>query len=116
MGIGFIPPFLMAVGIMFLPESPRWDYRRGHVDAARKCVAAAYGVPIHHREVAREMREIRDKFEAESAGGQKHHWYEVVTGPRMLYRTLLGISLQVLQQLTGANYCEYQLPRFQRSS
>lgn len=104
MGIGFIPPFFMAVGIMFLPESPRWDYRRGKIDAARRCVAASYGVPENHREVEREMREIREKFEEENAGGAKHHWYEVFTGPRMMYRTLLGVSLQILQQLTGANY------------
>lgn len=87
---------------MFLPESPRWDYRRGKVDKARKCVAAAYGVPVNHREVAREMREIKEKFDAESAPGVEHPWYEVLTGPRMTYRTLLGISLQILQQLTGS--------------
>jgi SP family sugar:H+ symporter-like MFS transporter len=103
-GIGYIPPTLMAVGIMFLPESPRWDYRRGNVDKARKCVAAAYGVPLNHREVAREMREIKEKFDAESAPGVQHPWYEVLTGPRMRYRTLLGVSLQILQQLTGKCY------------
>jgi len=107
MGVGFIFPTLMAVCIMFLPESPRWDYRKGNIDAARRCIAKAYGVPEHHREVVREMREIREKFEAENAGGVKHPWYEVVTGPRMTYRVLLGITLQIFQQLTGANYFFY---------
>lgn len=98
----------MGVCIMFLPESPRWDFRRGHVDAARRTIAKAYGVSENHREVVREMREIREKFEEENAGGVQHHWYEVVTGPRMTYRVLLGITLQIFQQLTGANYffCE----------
>jgi SP family sugar:H+ symporter-like MFS transporter len=57
--------------------------------------------------VQREIREIEMKMEAERAGGGSHPWYEIFTGPRMGYRTLLGITLQMLQQLTGANYFFY---------
>ena len=99
MGIGFIFPFIMGVGIMFLRESPRWDYRHGKIDAARKTLALSYGVPIEHYEVVRELREIKEKFDAESVGGG-HPWYEIFTGPRMAYRTILGMTLQSLQQLT----------------
>lgn len=107
MGIGFIFPAIMAIGIMFLNESPRWDYRKGNIDGARATIAKSYGVSENHREVVRELREIREKFEAENAGGEKHPWYEVFTGPRMAYRTLLGMTLQALQQLTGANFFFY---------
>jgi Sugar (and other) transporter len=34
-------------------------------------------------------------------------WWEAFTAPRMLYRIALGMSLQSLQQLTGANYFFY---------
>ncbi|CAK3868480.1 High-affinity fructose transporter ght6 [Lecanosticta acicola] len=107
MGVGFIWPVLMAIGILFLPESPRWDYRHNNIERARQSVARAYGVPIHHWEVDREMREIKEKYDAEFAGGGKHVWYEIFTGPRMAYRTLLGVTLQALQQLTGANFFFY---------
>ncbi|KAI9727081.1 MAG: hexose transporter hxt1 [Chrysothrix sp. TS-e1954] len=107
MGIGFIFPVIMAVGIMFLRESTRWDYRNGHIERALTTISKSYGVPEDHPEVRRELREIKEKFEAESAGGRKHPWYEVVTGPRMAYRTLLGMTLQALQQLTGANFFFY---------
>lgn len=107
MGIGFIFPAIMACGILFLRESPRWDYRKGKIERARITVAKSYGVPVNHYEVTREMKEIKEKFDAENAGGGKHKWYEIVTGPRMLYRTLLGVTLQALQQLTGANYFFY---------
>jgi len=107
MGIGFIWPTIMAVGILFLRESPRWDYRHGRIDAAKTTLAKSYGVPENHREVARELREIREKLEMEQAGGGKHKFYEVFTGPRMLYRVLLGVALQALQQLTGANFFFY---------
>lgn len=107
MGIGFIFPVIMAGGIMFLRESPRWDYRKGRIDRARATIAKSYGVSENHKEVAREMHDIREKFEAETAGGKKHPWHEIFTGPRMMYRTLLGLTLQSLQQLTGANFFFY---------
>jgi len=107
MGVGFIWSVIMAVGIMFLRESPRWEYRKGKVESARTTIAKSYGVPENHWEVDREVREIQAKLDAENAGGGKHPWYEVFTGPRMMYRTLLGISMQALQQLTGANFFFY---------
>lgn len=106
MGVGFIFPVIMAVGICFLRESPRWDYRHGKIDRARATVAKSYGVSEDHWEVQREIREIKAKLDAENVGGA-HPWYEVFTGPRMAYRTALGITLQALQQLTGANFFFY---------
>ncbi|KAL9090055.1 MAG: hypothetical protein Q9159_002223 [Coniocarpon cinnabarinum] len=105
MGIGFIFPVIMAFGILTLRESPRWDYRRGKVDEARTTLALSYGKSENHYEVVRELREIKEKFDAEQKG--KHPWYEIFTGPRMAYRTVLGITLQSLQQLTGANFYFY---------
>lgn len=102
MGIGFIWSVIMAVGICFLPESPRWDYRKGNIERARKTVSSVYGVSQSHYEVNREIREIKAKFDVERAGGN-HPWYEVFTGPRMAYRVLLGAVLQMFQQLTGMN-------------
>jgi SP family sugar:H+ symporter-like MFS transporter len=106
-GIGFIWPLIMAVGILFFRESPRWEYRNGKIDSARHTIALSYGVPEDHPEVRKEIEEIEKKLEAERAGGDHHPWYEIFTGPRMLYRTLLGITLQALQQLTGANFYFY---------
>ena len=107
MGVGFIWSVIIAIGIMFLRESPRWEYRKGKIESARTTIAKSYGVPENHWEVDREVREIKAKLDAENAGGGKHPWYEVFTGPRMMYRVLLGVSMQALQQLTGANFFFY---------
>lgn len=88
---------------MLLSESPRWDYRKGNTDRARASIAKSYGVADNHWEVQREVREIKEKLEAESNSA----WHEIVTGPKMTYRLLLGIGLQALQQLTGANFFFY---------
>ncbi|KAG8624341.1 hypothetical protein KVT40_007408 [Elsinoe batatas] len=77
MGIGFVFPTVMAIGICFLRESPRWDYRHGKVERATATIAKSYGVPETHREVRREIREIKAKLDAENVGGS-HPWYEVL--------------------------------------
>lgn len=104
MGVGFIFPVIMALGMLILPETPRYDYRKGRVDRARTTIAKSYGVPESHWEVSREIKEIKAKLDAEGAGGTKRPFWEVFTGPRMSYRILLGCALQALQQLTGANF------------
>ncbi|KAI9372179.1 putative MFS monosaccharide transporter [Aspergillus egyptiacus] len=106
MGIGFAWPLILGIGTLFLPESPRFAYRHGRVDEARAVMAKLYGVPHNHRVVVQEMKDMKDKLDEECSAG-KAAWHEIFTGPRMFYRTLLGIALQSLQQLTGANFIFY---------
>lgn len=65
-----------------------------------------YGVPDNHRVVAEELAEIKQKHEEELLH-KDQTWWEMFHGPRMAYRIALGVSLQALQQLTGANYFFY---------
>ncbi|KAJ5666792.1 Low-affinity glucose transporter HXT1 [Penicillium macrosclerotiorum] len=106
MGIGFAWPLILGVGTLFLPESPRFAYSHGRVEEAREVMSKLYGVPSNHRVVIQEMTDMKNKLEEEKAAG-KAPWHEVLTGPRMFYRTMLGITLQSLQQLTGANFIFY---------
>ena len=106
MGVGFIWPLILGIGMLAFPESPRFAFRNGRMDEARTTLAKFYGVPESHREVQRELAEIKEKHDLEVSLG-KRPWIELLTGPRMAYRTLLGIALQALQQLTGANFFFY---------
>jgi len=56
--------------------------------------------------VANELAEIKAKHDEELLH-QNQKWWEIFTGPRMAYRITLGVVLQALQQLTGANYFFY---------
>ncbi|KAL3469064.1 general substrate transporter [Aspergillus californicus] len=106
MGIGFAWPLILGIGTLFLPESPRFAYRHGRIDEAREVMAKLYGVPNNHRVVVQEMKEMKDKLDEEHAVG-KAAWHEIFTGPRMFHRVVLGIALQSLQQLSGANFIFY---------
>lgn len=98
----------MGLGILLFPESPRYDFRHGRVEVAKRTMAKLYGVPEHHRVIVHEALEIQDQLEAERGSrGGIYGWVEMFQAPRMPYRIVLGIVLQALQQLTGANYFFY---------
>lgn len=101
LGIGFLWAIILGLGILLFPESPRFDFRHGKVDKAKKSIAAFYGVGTEHRVVRDTMADLEQKLSEEFAGAK---WTEVFTGPRMTYRILLGMSIQAFQQLTGMNY------------
>ncbi|EGY14279.1 galactose transporter [Verticillium dahliae VdLs.17] len=104
MGCGFIAPAIMGLGVLTLRESPRWDFRHGRTDEAETTLALLSGVDRDHPTVQHEIRDIRKQLAAEHA---EQAWHEVFTGPAMMRRTLLGMTLQALQQLTGANFFFY---------
>ncbi|KAI5244827.1 general substrate transporter [Aureobasidium subglaciale] len=105
-GISFLWAFILGVGILFLPESPRFAYRAGREDEARNVIARYAGVNPDDKEVNDEINDIRAKLDGErNTVGVK--WHGFFTGPRMAYRTILGMTLQAGQQLTGANFFFY---------
>lgn len=101
MGIGFLWALILGLGILLLPETPRHDWNHGRSDRARTTMSKFYGLPEDHELIVNETAEIQRVMEATQGD---HPWWEAITGPRMLYRVLLAMSLQMLQQLTGANY------------
>ncbi|ORY57881.1 general substrate transporter [Pseudomassariella vexata] len=105
-GLGFLWALVLGAGILLLPESPRFAYRKGREDEARATIARLAGVDPNHRSVNDQIIEIRVKLDEEMAGADTSI-VQIFTGPRMLYRTLLGMVLQAGQQLTGANYFFY---------
>lgn len=105
-GLSAMWAIILGSTILLLPESPRFAYRKGRIEEARRNMARLNGVAENSAFIDAEIKEIQDKLEAESAGGD-HPWHEIFTGPRMFYRTMLGMVLQAGQQLTGANYFFY---------
>lgn len=105
-GVGIAWPVILIVGILFMPESPRWLTKHGKFDQARVSVARAHGVDDNHEIVGRLANEM--KVNAEHEKNMQAGWLECFNPKnKTLYRTLLGMALQTFQQLTGANYFFY---------
>ena len=97
---------LLGCGLFFIPESPKYVYRKGQTDQTRTTMSKLLGVPTNHRIVAEEMRKMQDKLVAEQAGCDRP-WWKSFAGPRVLYRTLLAVLILSFLQLTGANFFFY---------
>ncbi|KJX96670.1 MFS monosaccharide transporter like protein [Zymoseptoria brevis] len=106
MGISFLWALILGFGILFFPETPRHDFRHGAVEKASESIARFYGVSPRHKVVKKQLKEMQEKLRIEQEGGDHSIW-EVFTGPRMFYRLMLGMSIQALQQMTGANFFFY---------
>jgi MFS transporter, SP family, sugar:H+ symporter len=93
-GLGFAWALILGAGILFLPESPRYAYRKGREEEARNTIASLAGLNPNSRSVNYQITEIRVKLEEEKAGADTSV-FELFTAPRMAYRTILGMALQV---------------------
>ncbi|KAF5026743.1 hypothetical protein F66182_1162 [Fusarium sp. NRRL 66182] len=105
-GLNFLWALMLGVGILFLPESPRFAYRKGREEEARKTIANLAGLDVNSPSVNRQIDDIREKLDEERSLPETR-LVEIFTGPRMMYRTLLGVVLQAGQQLTGINFFFY---------
>ena len=97
-GLGFIWPAILAVGIEFMPESPRWLAARGDIDGAQRALAAARGVDVSDADsgyhLRREAEEILASAEYEQS--VKGGWLDCFrVEKKTLYRTFLGTRAPV---------------------
>ncbi|KAH8592417.1 general substrate transporter [Bisporella sp. PMI_857] len=115
-GIQFLWAIILGGGLFFLPESPRYFVKKGKVDDAIKALSSVRGQPSDSQYIQDELAEIIANHEYElsviPAGGYFATWKNCFTGSitnasSNIRRTLLGIGLQMMQQLTGINFIFY---------
>ncbi|KKF93031.1 putative glucose transporter rco-3 [Ceratocystis platani] len=115
-GVQFIWAFILAVGLFFLPESPRFFVKKGNVEAAAEALSRIRGQPVDSDYIKDELAEIiaNHEYEQEAITDTSYlgSWAACfkgsITEPSSnLRRTILGTVLQMCQQLTGINFIFY---------
>ena len=107
---------ILGGGLMFLPESPRYFVKRGNIDRAASTLATLRSQPRESEYVQQELAEIIANHEYElkliPQGTWFSSWANCFKGSLFnpnsnLRRTILGTSLQMMQQWTGINFIFY---------
>lgn len=108
---------MIRIGLLYLPDSPRWLLMRGREVEARHLLARLADAPVNSEEVDTELSNIKDALAAQSAGGCFQMCELFQNGPSQnLRRTLLGIAAQFFQQISGINLIVLHTPLHNSSS
>ncbi|KAH6556338.1 hypothetical protein KP509_1Z186500 [Ceratopteris richardii] len=96
--IGVVPCSLLLVGLLFIPESPRWLAKSSHSDVVKASLLALRG---RNHDISYELYEIEDSVEASQAQGS----VKMTDLLQQKYRKplIVGVGLLCLQQLMGVN-------------
>jgi SP family galactose:H+ symporter-like MFS transporter len=99
-GLAAIPAAALGIGMLFVPESPRWLVSRALPEQAQAVLRRIRGTA----DVADELTEIQSSLKRQ--GGR---WSELLS-PLVRPALIVGIGLAIFQQVTGINTVIYYAP------
>lgn len=116
---------ILGGGLLFLPDSPRYFVKTGQIQRAINSLSRVRGQPENSEYVQSELAEIITNEEYERALIPATTWFgswancfkgSLWQGKSNLRRTILGTSLQMMQQWTGVNFIFYYSTPFLQST
>ena len=99
-GVAVIPGAILAIGMYFMPFSPRWLVEQGRKDDARRMLTRYRD---SEEDVEQEIREIEEISEEEFS-------LRDLLGKAVRRMMIVGVALAVFQQIVGINTVIYYAP------
>lgn len=99
-GIGLVPAILLSIGMIFLPESPRWLVKQNKMDLAIDTLRQLRNTA----DVSEEINDIKKSFNVD------HVSFREIFSPWIRPVLFLGAMLGFIQQVTGINTIIYYAP------
>nr|CAD1814645.1 monosaccharide transporters [uncultured fungus] len=124
-GIQFAWALILGIGLCFLPDSPRYFVKRGRLEKAANSLSRLRGQPETSEFIQVELAEIvaNEEYERSLIPTTSFigSWMQCFKGglwdqKSNLRRTILGTSMQMMQQWTGVNFIFYYSTPFLQST
>lgn len=104
LGVAALPAFALLIGMLRIPESPRWLAHKHRYDEALKAMRT---IRSPERAVA-EIEDIQRNIEKHGIAGEERFSVREILSNKWLLRILLvGVGLGLFQQLTGIDSVMY---------
>ncbi|KAJ1981603.1 hypothetical protein H4R35_000647 [Dimargaris xerosporica] len=109
LGIQIVPAVILLAGMFFMPFSPRWllDHNRD-ADALQVLARLRASGDQSDPEMLEEYNAIKEEVVYERENSVRNYW-QLLRRP-LRRRVILGVVIQILQQLTGINVIMYYAP------
>jgi sugar porter (SP) family MFS transporter len=123
--IQFLWAIILAGGLFFLPDSPRYFVKKGKLAEATHALARLRGQPQNSEYIQVELAEIVANEEYERQLIPSTTWFgswancfkgSLWKANSNLRKTILGTSMQMMQQWTGVNFIFYYSTPFLQST
>jgi MFS transporter, SP family, galactose:H+ symporter len=102
LGLAFVPGAILGLGMIRMPESPRWLAEHGQSDLARRILAQIRGT----EDIEAEWAEIQKTLTETQERGRFSDLLSQTLRPALV----IGIGLAIFQQVTGINTVIYYAP------
>lgn len=116
--VQLIPGGLLVLGMIFLPESPRWIARFRSREEATAVLSKLRNLPEDHEYVVEEIYRVTDQIEQERRAthgkGLIAEFREMMM-PGNRNRIAIGVMIFVFMQMAGSNAINYYSPRIFKS-
>lgn len=112
-----IPAGLLLIGLLFMPDSPRWIAKVYGRTRAIDTLSRLRDLPIDHPAVQEEVTDILLQLELDHCdrlGNTRAAWKELMQ-PGLRIRVFLGVAIMIFFQMCGSNSINYYSPRIFKS-
>ncbi|XP_043688177.1 probable inositol transporter 2 [Telopea speciosissima] len=109
LGVAGLPALFQFALMWFLPESPRWLYRKGREDEAKALLKRIY--PTDEAEI--EIQALKESVETEikeEGSSEKINFTKILKTKTVRRGLVAGVGLQIFQQFVGINTVMYYSP------
>ena len=93
-GLGAIPSLLFFIGVLWMPESPRWLAQNGNSKKASGILVKIGGIDFSNKTISEIQRSVSSVTKVK---------FSAIFEKNVLSAVLVGIGLAVFQQLCGIN-------------